>query len=298
MSVIECYRLSQASIAKRGVRYFMKILKRTVRFFYYRTYLHAHIDNFFAATPVRKRIMAIPGFRTKIYVQQLHTSYHRGSSRAERLRFLQAHFRFLERTHRDGAIESMYAGHFPALLFQESAASICLKIEYSRYSTREGLLQLAFGVDGVSLYKIVFWFAEEAGDAVLCIGALQGGVRSLEANRDFTKKFAGLRPQNMALTLLRWYAQAIGVARIYALPKAQAMSRRIAAETDLDMLWKEQGAEPVATSYFLELPLDPPRRQRSEIPARKRGMYKRRYEFLDRFRREVVEHMKSHLLRL
>ncbi len=297
MSMIECYRLSKASVANRGVKYFVRTLKRTVRLFCYRTYLREHIDAFFAATAVRTRLMAIPEFRPKIYVQQLRTAYHRNSNRADRLRYLQSHFQFLERTHRDSAIDSIYAGRFPVLLYRELDSEIFCKLEFPRYSMREGLLQMAFGVDGVSLYKVVFWFTQEMGEPAVCIGALQGGVASLEANREFTKKFGGLRPQNMALAILRWYAQATGVTRIYALPKARAMSRRIAAETDLDALWREQGAEPVMGSCFVRLLLDTPRKEHSDIPVRKRSMYKKRYEFLDRFRDQAFDHIRSHLLR-
>jgi uncharacterized protein VirK/YbjX len=289
----ECYRLARESIAKRGLKHFAKVIKRTVRFFYYRSYLLENIDLFFAATPARRRVMAEPEFRWKIYVQQLRESFHRGSAREDRLHFLHSHLRFLERTHREGVIESMYASALLPFLWRELDSNISLQIEHAKHSTREGLLQLSLVVDGVRLYKVVFWFSSDDGMPRLCIGALQGGVDSLQENREFTKKFWGLRPQNMVLIALRCYARAAGVTGIYALPKDLAMSRKVAAETDLDALWKEQGARPVANSPFLALSLDTPRKDQSDIPSRKRGMYKKRYEFLGRFEHRFFDYLGS-----
>jgi uncharacterized protein VirK/YbjX len=291
MSLGECYRLSRESIAKHGFRHFAKVVKRTVRFFYHRSYLRENIDLFFAASSARRRVMAVPEFRSKIYVQQLRESFHRGSTQTNRLHFIQSHFRLLERTHREGVIESMYASALTPFLCRELDSNICLRIEHAKNSTREGLLQLVLVVDDVRLYKVVFWFGYVDGMPALCIGALQGGVDSLHANREFTKKFWGLRPQNMALIALRCYARAAGITRIHALPKHLAMSRRIAATTDLDALWKEQGAQPVANSPFLALSLDMPRKDHTDIPARKRGMYRKRYDFLDRFERRIFDYL-------
>jgi hypothetical protein len=293
MSLGDCYRLSRESIAKRGFKHFAKVLKRTVRFLYHRSYLRENIDLFFAASPARRRVMAMPAFRSTIYVQQLRESFHRGSTRTSRLHFIQAHFRLLERTHREGVIESMYARALTPFVCRELDSDLCLRIEHAQTNTREGLLQLVLDVDDTRLYKVVFWFSYDEGMPTLCIGTLQGAAGSLDANREFTKKLWGLRPQNMVMIALRCYARAVGVIRIHALPKHRAMSRRVAAETDLDALWKEQGAQPLANSPFLALSLDAPRKDHGEIPARKRGMYRKRYDFLDRFERRFFDYLEA-----
>lgn len=105
--------------------------------------------------------------------------------------------------------------------------------------------------------------------------------------RELTKDFEGIRPRDLILELLRLFALKIGVRRIYAVADAHKISRhkyfgeKGAPGLFYDDVWQERGGVRVADTHF-ELPLAGSRRPLEEIAAKKRSMYRRRYEMLDR----------------
>jgi uncharacterized protein VirK/YbjX len=127
------------------------------------------------------------------------------------------------------------------------------------------------------------------------IGAVQGihkGVesdRSLSIYRDLTKAFEGLRPRSFLIEVIKYIAVNIGVGKIYAVgdefrhhrhpyfgaEKAQELA------ANYDVIWMEHGATPSEREDFFEIPMAPSNKPLDTIPAKKRAMYRRRYELLD-----------------
>jgi uncharacterized protein VirK/YbjX len=270
-----------------------KRLKFSLRLFYgYRATVKS-VEAFFAETFARRHIMALPEFRERIYIQQVRPGFYRNSTSTDRAHFLQSHFQFLENTHKSDVVRNIYNELLPPISLQAEAGALSIAVGYHFSILNEGLLRLSVAMNNVDLYRITFWFMQHNGTPVLCIGALQGGQETLEANRAFTKEFWGLRPQNLAMTALRWYAQAAGVRGLYTFPKHRLWSTRIAKHTDLDQFWHEQGATPVEQSPFIELDFAIPRKALTEVPTRKRSAYKKRYEFLDNLQAHVAAHFTS-----
>lgn len=289
----DCYVAANACYPTTKNHTLQKRLKFSLRLFYGYRATVKNVEAFFAATFMRRHIMELPEFRERIYIQQVRPGFYRNSTSAYRANFLQSHFQFLERTHKEDVVKDIYGQSLRPFMIQTAGGTLSIDIGFHYSIVNEGLLRLSVAIDYVDLYRITFWFMDHHGTPTLCIGALQGGNDTLDANRAFTKEFSGLRPQNMAMAALRWYAQIAGVRQIYTFPKHRLWSTRIAKQTDLDQFWQEQGAMPVEQTPFIELALSMPRKELPDIPTRKRSTYKKRYEFLDRLHSQLALHFAS-----
>lgn len=135
---------------------------------------------------------------------------------------------------------------------------------------------------------LAFTLGDIAGQRVAYVGALQG-LRSpdaLEIYRQLTHQLHGLRPRDLLLTAFRRFGLALEVTRILAVDDSHRVSSNgyFAASgqvlSSYDEIWTESGG--IATSGgFFELGPVTGRRESSAVPARKRALYRRRYEMLD-----------------
>jgi hypothetical protein len=95
-----------------------------------------------------------------------------------------------------------------------------------------------------------------------------------------------MRPRDFLLEALRLFALKIGVRRIYAVADDHKISRhkyfagKDTAGMHYDEVWLERGGSRVTPTYF-KLPMAGSRRPLEEVSAKKRSMYRRRYEMLD-----------------
>lgn len=289
-TIVQCYSLAKRFFSGTSHKCFQRRLEYAVRLFVRHHRLVDQIESFIAENPARRDIFALPDVRKLIYGQQMHPCFYRNSSREHRLHFLKSHFLFMERTHKEDVIKHIYSSTIDPIVFYDEDTKLSFRLNYHRDMSREGLLWLLIEMNDNLLYKITFWFMEHNGVPTLCIGALQGGKTTLDDNRFFTKKFWGLRPQNMALTVLRWYAKSLGIRHLYTFPKHSLWSTHINEQTAITEFWQEQGATPVKNTPFIELALDVPHKDLAEVATRKRSMYKKRYDFLDNLR----DHMQVH----
>ncbi len=288
MSIRRSYEMAFTCAFNARKRVFLKRLQFTLRIYFRHFSTLESIEHFFSQTPLRRLLIEKPDFKGSIYIQQVRQFFYRSSISSHRKHFLLSHFTFLENSHTEDAIKQFYADSFQPILIFEEEDKLSFSISYQTLVSREGLLMLTIDMNNIPLYKIYFWFTEHNGLPTLCIGALQGGKNALEVNRDFTKKFWGLRPQNMAISLLRWYATTLGISQIYTFPKERLWNKKISEQTSLDEFWQEQGAIPVPETPFIKLELDIPSKDISDIPVRKRSMYKKRYSFLEQLRDTFV----------
>jgi uncharacterized protein VirK/YbjX len=284
-----CYEMAKACYPTAQNHSLRKRLRFSLRLFCGYREAANKVESFFTGTPLRRFIMSLPDFRERVYVQQVRPSFYRNSIDAHRTLFLTSHFKFLEKTHKEEVVRQLYSQSLSPVLFSEGDSALSFSISYHPSILKEGLLRLSVSANNVCLYRIVFWLMDYHGVPTLCISALQGGKDTLQENHAFTKQYWGLRPQNMAMTVLRLYAKAAGIKQIYTFAKKDLLCEKIARQTDLDQFWQEQGAVPVVHSPFIKLAMESPRKELSEVATRKRSTYKKRYEFLDRFQPVLAE---------
>lgn len=155
---------------------------------------------------------------------------------------------------------------------------------------REGVATLNLFREQVRLFTIAFSIQPDAGELVATIGGIQGRNvdNMLDLYRDMTKASAGMRPRDLIIELFRILCRHIGVSRILAVSDSSRHHRSpfFQQEThkltlNYDEVWSDRRGEQINTDFF-QLPIARQDRDGSEIPAKKRALYRKRYELLDR----------------
>lgn len=174
-----------------------------------------------------------------------------------------------------------------------------LVIDRPKWLSREGHLTLSLFKDNFRAFTVSFslW---DTDDLQIVIGGIQGrnDENILDLYRDLTKDFHGMRPRDFILEALRMFATKIGAKHIYAVAEDQKISRhayfrrRGSYGLVYDDIWLERGGSRVADTHF-ELPIAPARRPLDDIQAKKRSMYRRRYEMLDNVIASLPDDLRS-----
>ncbi len=194
----------------------------------------------------------------------------------------------------------------PALLLDESARRLLndhlellalddgtlLTLSLNDVSFHEGLWQLGlYSVTGERLYSLGFGFTS-ANDVL--IANVQGpsiGRGGIEDNRQMTQAAHGMRPPYLLLRALRactacWRVEALtGIDPLHHV-KGRWNLRESRLKFDYRGFWAENGGWQAAAGNWT-LPLTMPRRPLCDIATRRRAMYRRRYDMLDRLDEQV-----------
>ncbi len=165
-----------------------------------------------------------------------------------------------------------------------------------RHSTsKEGELavKLRNPVTGKEIIKMVFSFEELDSGAYACyIGCIQGcELEQLDDFRAVTRAMHGLRPASLMVFVARALINALDVrvVALYGLGDSIHPFRKKhlvhlpfvhRIKFSYDRLWMEAGGSRQADGWF-RLPVEPARREATEIKSRKKAMYQRRYQMLD-----------------
>lgn len=182
----------------------------------------------------------------------------------------------------------------------EYSAGCSLVLDRPTWFMREGELVLNLFQGDLRIASIAFTLCRTDTELCIFIGAVQGihkGVESdlsLSIYRDLTKDFEGLRPRSFLIEVIKYLALNLGVEKIYAVGDGYRHHRHPYFGTEkaqdlaanYDVIWLEHGATPSQREDFFEIPMEPSRKPLDSIVAKKRAMYRRRYELLeDTFRR-------------
>src|SRR5579884_3615952 len=166
-----------------------------------------------------------------------------------------------------------------------------LILDRAAWLAREGLLTLSLFKEEFRAFTVSFSLCGHP-ETELFIGGLQGrhSDQALSLYRDLTKDFEGMRPRDFMIEMLRLFAVKIGVRHIYGIAddhkiwRHEYFSGKPMPGLSYDDVWTERSGERIAETHF-ELPLQGSRRPLEEVAAKKRSMYRRRYEMLDTIER-------------
>lgn len=166
---------------------------------------------------------------------------------------------------------------------------LTLSLDQPVWFMREGSLTLNLFLDDFRAYTLAFSLYQNAsGGREIVIGSIQGRNtdEALEMYRNITKALFGLRPRDILSRMLCVVAGWFGADRILAVSQAARHHQHAyfadakAFPNDYDEIWAELNGVRLNGEFF-ELPLAPERRSLDLIKAKKRSMYKKRYQFLD-----------------
>ena len=175
-----------------------------------------------------------------------------------------------------------------------------LVMDQPKWFRREGHLVVNLFLDDFRAFCIAFSFYREAdGSLTAVIGGTQGRNRedALTLYRDLTKALHGLRPRDFLLEVLRMVLRAVGVTRLLAVPDGARHHRhpyfgggKGEFTLDYDEIWQDRGGVRLDNEFY-ELPVAPERRSFDSIKPKKRSLYRKRFEFLDRVEADLGERL-------
>jgi uncharacterized protein VirK/YbjX len=139
---------------------------------------------------------------------------------------------------------------------------------------------------GVRLYSVGFGFTSQRS---LLVANMQGasiGIDGLEQNRLLTHAAHGMRPPYLLLHALKTLARSLGIDSMAGIDplhhiKGRWNLRQSRLQFDYRSLWRDHGAIPGPCGHW-RLPLQTTQRALESVPSKKRAMYRRRRELLQR----------------
>ena len=162
---------------------------------------------------------------------------------------------------------------------------------------REGQLTISLFLDETRIYSLSFSLFHENNELAAFVGALQGrdleGI--LDKYRELTKACHGMRPRDFLIEIFRALCCTLGVAHIFAVSDehrhhrsryfGKAVSKKDLS-TNYNQVWQDRGAVRV-NPMFYRLEIVGQDRDLPNITAKKRAMYRRRYEMLKSLREQL-----------
>lgn len=175
------------------------------------------------------------------------------------------------------------------------SSAITVEIDYAKWFTREGELVINIFQDELRVASMAFTLAQKENVVVAYIGAVQGihgGVsaeESLEIYKVLTKNFAGLRPRSLLLEVLKVVVNKLGAKKIFGVSEQNRHHRHKYFGNDQETefknnynpFWEEHNGVFNTDIGFYEISMEPAIKNISEIAAKKRGQYRRRYDFIE-----------------
>ena len=179
----------------------------------------------------------------------------------------------------------------------EPEAGLTLQIDQPDWLAQEGELALSLFEGDLRLYSMAFSIGQRKGRPVIYIGAIQG--RSVEGASEryaeLTHRFHGCRPRDLLVQALFMVAEELGIERAYGIcdyyrhfrqPRLLARLDKNIRTADYDEIWRDRGGVETVDGFFeMATRFEP--RPLEEVAAKKRAMYRRRYEMLGALREDL-----------
>lgn len=259
--------------------------KFMLRSLLYRSQLN-RVFELFQAEPLK----ALPAHYPELLDKPMRPYRFACSTVSQRAAMVEDHYRLLLARY-PHLIDPLYLGEGIELgRYPDSDYRIVLRHDGTFRREAELALSIVNG-QGERLYSCAFSLAGCEADLVLVIGSVQGPepcvTEPQEQVRALTKAGHGLRPKSLVVMLVMALAEAMGASRLSAVrmkshiyqARRYGKKKRACLQADYDELWQEFGALDL-DAHFVRLP-PVVRKPLEEIPAKKRAMYRRRYEWLD-----------------
>ena len=168
--------------------------------------------------------------------------------------------------------------------FGESILRIVM--DRPKWLRREGELGLSFfyGIDRI--YTAMFLISGTHGNLQLVVGNLQGDGRDRKAiYKEFTKAMHGMRPRDFLIHVVKILGDELGCKEILGISddahRSSHWLTRAKKLSTYDEIWLEHDGIKDDASGFFKIPARFTKRSAEEIPSKKRGLYRRRYQLLD-----------------
>ena len=161
---------------------------------------------------------------------------------------------------------------------------------------REGVLALNIFKDDIRIYTLSFSIEANGNELAILVGGIQGRNidKILDEYKILTKLLHGIRPRDFIIELLRILGGVIGVSHIAAISDECRHQRHPYFGKDAtrplpanyNEIWADRGGVRESYSTYV-LPMNSVR-DIDAVAAKKRSMYKKRYELLRQIEQEII----------
>lgn len=221
-------------------------------------------------------------------------------SMEKKLKVIDAHYRILN--HLPLMLKDATFADKLLVSCEDEYPTLRLVLEKAPWFMREGELVLSIFVGIDRVYSVAFSLGEESGQKIIYVGALQGRSleNAMEIYRNLTHALHGMRPRDFLMSALKMLCSHIGVKKIWGISsscrqhhgKYFSGSHKEKLLADYDEVWQEHDGVDMKNCFY-SIPPVVAYREASEIPARKRASYKRRYAMLDKLAININNALKA-----
>jgi uncharacterized protein VirK/YbjX len=177
-----------------------------------------------------------------------------------------------------------------------------LVVDRAPWCLREGSLVFSQFVDDERLMSLAFSFDALAGERVVYVGGLQGSnaESALNMYRELARPLQGMRSRDFVVKTFQLFTHHLGIGRVLCVGDDVrhhrhpyfGKSKLEDLHLKYDQIWTENAGTPWGDGLFL-LPSVPIRRPMSDIAAKNRALYRRRYELMDNIDAEIGSRLAS-----
>lgn len=210
-------------------------------------------------------------------------------STSEKFNNIYSHYSFIQQAFCPETIKMIYASTgFNLLETKLADNTLSLKLYYIGNLGKEGELTLMMLLDNKEIYSIQFSFIQKStqNEIYLCGIQSRNDVNN-EQLKDITKKMHGLRPRNFIIFALRVLGVYFNISLIQAVKTNYHISNCSRVKktgkffANYNEYWEEESG--YDNGQFYTLLTTNRKKEISDIPSKKRSLFKQRYQLLDEY---------------
>jgi uncharacterized protein VirK/YbjX len=214
-----------------------------------------------------------------------------------RLARIRDHYKVVEKI--GGIIDFPVDRKISLLDLRDIRADFHVTLDQPHWFMREGQLSINLFSGEIRLYTLAFSLFQQKEEVGAFVGAIQGRdiENALDEYRALTKALHGMRPRDFLFEVFRILCSELGVTHILAVSEdyrhhrdqkyfGTASAKK--PSSNYDEIWAERGGIQVDPMFF-QLDVDKSEKDLGSIPAKRRGMYRRRFEMLRQIRSQMHE---------
>ena len=201
-----------------------------------------------------------------------------------------------------GPIDFPVHGRILLLDLIEIREGLCVVVDQPKWFMREGQLTINLFLGETRLFSLAFSLFHQHGHIAAFVGAIQGRdiEGALDLYRELTKASHGMRPRDLLIEVFRMFCALLGVRDIFAVTDEYRHHRSSyfgkappkKSSVNYNDVWEDRGGVRIDPMFY-KLSMDGLQREIHEVPAKKRSMYRRRYDMLELLRRQMDEYYRS-----
>lgn len=174
-------------------------------------------------------------------------------------------------------------------------------LDQPRWFQREGQLVLNLHVDTFRAFSISFNLERSSTGELICmIGGIQGRkVKDIDSlYKGISKSMYGLRIRDIIIEILQMFCRCINVKEILAVADECRHHRhkyfnKKEFSFNYNEAWKDKGGTISENQNFYQIPVIANRRNLSDVPSKKRALYRNRYQLLDEIEKQLQNSLTS-----